>query len=194
MLNTSMSTSKLTPEAKVNDEILRQLRAKFGFDEDTVLDQSLLLTTSGLQLQMRQFFLNKSEEFMNPILVTLTFKNPPYKDEIIRSLYERFLERLSKRCFKNAYRRYKKRVVQPIAVWERDENTRLNIHAVFECPEKFEVLDFQTRIDAAWVYGTVKFQDSYVHSERGLSDWINYMCKFRSKDLNERSILDYMLV
>lgn len=194
MINTNMNTSKANPEALAERYILDRLHEKFDGPNGCGFDRSLLLTPSGQQLALRQFFLDRIRKFAKPVLVTLTFKNPPFKDEDIRVVFDRFIERLSKRCFKHAYRRFKKKVDQPIAVWERDATTRLNIHAVIECPEKLDINDFMNHIDSAWVCGTKKFQDSYIDPERGLSDWVNYMCKFRSKDLNGRSYLDYMLV
>jgi hypothetical protein len=139
-------------------------------------------------------FLERSRQFKKPVLATLTFRFIPPKDKDIASRFDYLLNNLSKRYFKHAYHRYGKMVVRPLAVWEKDAETRPHIHAIFECPTHVNPLDFELDIKSLWHSGKVKFQPSYTDPVRGLNDWVYYMCKFRSKDTLNRSFADYVLI
>lgn len=174
-------------------EVLSGLTEMFSIENEGDFETSLLLTNSAQQIETRRFFLERSRQFFNPVLVTLTFRNVPSKDEDIASRYEFFLNRLSKRCFKHAYHRYGKMVERPLAIWEKDADTRPHIHATFECPAHINPRDFELHIKSLWRSGTVDFRQSFIHPVRGLDDWVDYLCKFRSKDTLNRQFLENVL-
>jgi hypothetical protein len=185
--------------SEVNDiqhqrKLLSELKETFSIDGEGDFDTALLLTNSAQQIEVREHFLKRSRRFKNPVLATLTYRNAPSRFEDIANLYEGFLNVLSKRCFKHAYRRYGKMVKRPLAICEMDADTRPHIHAIFDCPKKMNPLDFKLHIESSWKFGIAKFQPSYSDPVRGVNDWVDYMCKFRSKDTRNRPFADYVLI
>ena len=132
-----------------------------------------------------------STRYQNPVLATLTFRNEP-SIEVVSTRFYIFINELSKSVFRNAYRRYAKRV-KCSALCEKDDQTRLHIHAVFNRPEFIAEKDFKNRIEKFWTFGYVKFQDPTEYHTTNPSDYLSYMCKEKTKDLRNHNFSEYYI-
>ena len=130
--------------------------------------------------------------YRNPVLATLTFKFEP-REEYVSDRFYKFIDDLSKSVFKMSFRRYSKRVACS-AAYEKDDQIRMNIHAVFNRPEFLSDKDFRDRVMKYWKYGYVKFQDTASYYTNDPTDYLNYCFKEETKDLRNKSYADYFLM
>ena len=113
----------------------------------------------------------------NPLSVTLTtrFINTP--ESQMRKEYSRFVNRLSKRIFPNAYKRHGKLINETAYIEFGKENQQIHTHMIVETPHKTDVQSFRTLIDETWTLGTLKSRRI-----NDLDDVIHlYNSKFRTK-------------
>ena len=113
----------------------------------------------------------------NPLSVTLTtrFINTP--ESQLRKEYSRFVNRLSKRIYPNAYKRHGKLIQETSYIEYGKDNQQIHTHMIVETPYKTDVQSFRTLIDETWTLGTLKSRriddiDDVIHL---------YNSKFRTK-------------
>ena len=113
----------------------------------------------------------------NPLSVTLTTRFINTSESQMRKEYSRFVNRLSKRIFPNAYKRHGKLIKETSYIEYGKDNQQIHTHMIVETPYKTDVQSFRTLIDETWTLGTLKsrrvnVRDDSIHQ---------YNSKFRTK-------------
>jgi len=113
----------------------------------------------------------------NPLSVTLTtrFINTP--ESQLRKEYSRFVNRLSKKIYPNAYKRHGKLIKETAYIEYGKGNQQIHTHMIVETPYKTDIQSFRTLIDETWTLGTLQSRrivdiDDFIH---------HYNSKFRTK-------------
>ena len=112
-----------------------------------------------------------------PLSITLTTRFINTSESQMRKEYSRFVNRLSKRIFPNAYKRHGKLIQETSYIEYGKDNQQIHTHMIVETPYKTDVQSFRTLIDETWTLGTLK-------SRRidDIEDVIHlYNSKFRTK-------------
>jgi hypothetical protein len=91
-----------------------------------------------------------------------------------------FMRTLNRKVYGKAYRRFGKQL-RVVAVLEKSEYGRFNIHAAIEPPEHLDHSEFETLIKGCWT-GTDWGYDEIKVRPGADTGWIDYMLKYRQKD------------
>jgi len=138
----------------------------------------------------------KIAQYKKPVLVNFNFKSEPRdKREAVYFVTERFdpfIKRLSKSVYRNAFRRYGKKISYQ-AAYETDTKTRINAHAILECPQHVSLNSFKRRIRNCWKAGGVMIMNPDHYYTDDPSDFGNYAFKEDTKDLREKNFGEYVI-
>jgi len=87
-----------------------------------------------------------------------------------------FLDRLNKRVFGNAYRRYGKKL-NVMLVLESDDLKRMHVHALLEHPSWLSIDDFIRLIDDAWSAAPWSYEERCIEEIKSLRGSVLYNLK-----------------
>ena len=146
----------------------------------------------------------RSENFINPLGVTLTLKKTTGnylevvkkldKNDVINNT-KHFLNYLNRKIYGN--KPYRKLKVKSLIKIELNNDNRFHLHLMIEKPEKYSDIEFIDLIKACWSktfysYNVMKFD--YLKTETDIKKWVKYLSKGNSLidnlDLYSSSILE----
>ncbi len=133
-------------------------------------------------------------QVMNPVNFTFTQKQVVdgqwISDTVSVQNFRHFSNKLNKRVFGNAFRRYGRKL-QMFVVQENNETQRHHLHCIIECPDFIRPLDFVVLVQDCWISTRFGYRqlDFEVPSdfERRVG-WVNYCLKRRTKQEYSSSI------
>ena len=132
----------------------------------------------------------KSWLWIHPVAVTATFKIGTYSN----GFYQRTTEwevmkscRLFRNNLKRACKVNCKRHIQIISAYETNASGRLHYHFLIDRPPNTSLLTFAAHVRRCWA--ETGWGARQVDVQRAYSDeWIDYICKFRSKSKWDEAI------
>lgn len=87
-----------------------------------------------------------------------------------------FLDRLNKRVYGNAYKRYGKRL-NAMLVIEGDELKRPHVHAIFECPDWMSTADLMKLINESWCAAPWSYDERRIEDVETVYGSVGYNVK-----------------
>lgn len=125
----------------------------------------------------------KLNEFECPTAVTLTMKmraaGQPCDPVKASRNFRHFMNRLNRRVFGNASRRYGKNL-RVFPILEVNASGRLHYHIAIDRPERLSIAAFETMIREQWAQTDFGYHE--VDVQPVLDDgWTSYLCKRRQK-------------
>ena len=121
----------------------------------------------------------------NPLSIALTTRFIETPEIQMRKEYSKFVNRLSKRVFPNAYRRYGKLVKETAYIEYGKDNHQIHAHMLVETHPKTNISEFRNLIDKTWTFGTCKLR-----RVDDVDDYINqYNAKFKTKKIPDTGFI-----
>ena len=127
------------------------------------------------------------------VAITFTLKQAVERDgllfwltpEICTEEFRRFMQRLNRRVYGNANRRYGKRL-RVVDVVEKDEGGRWHIHAVIELPSGMTKRQFREAINQCWLGWNARTMNVWAYQQNKIkfdadAGWERYLLKLRQK-------------
>lgn len=125
-----------------------------------------------------------------PYAVTLNFWNGTMKDDATKDITY-FLNRLDAWVFKNAYRKYGKRL-RRIGVFEGGASNP-HYHMLLESPNHLPEFEFEHKVESIWggvesgqtyiwLEGTGKRIPIFKMEKMYSKGWLDYICKLKTKE------------
>ena len=113
----------------------------------------------------------------NPLSVTLTTRFINTSESQMRKEYSRFVNRLSKRIFPNAYKRHGKLIQETSYIEYGTVDQGIHTHMIVETPKKTDIQSFILLMEETWTLGRLEPRRINV-----IDDSIHqYNSKFRTK-------------
>lgn len=88
-----------------------------------------------------------------------------------------FLDRLNKRVFGNAYKRYGKKLDVMMVLEKGSLNGRLHVHGLFSCPEWLPVEDLKRLIDESWSATPWSYDERLIEDVKSVYGSVRYNVK-----------------
>jgi hypothetical protein len=146
-------------------------------------------STYALQKTHQQYASARAKEWENLLFVTFTTRYELNSDALA-DRYESFINTLSKRTYKNAYKRHGKRIEHHSFMEGDTTNNRTHIHALIQVPDGRNINQFRTAIkECWWNTGTVHFADTDNYTDDDIDAIAEYITKTRTKSSMEGNIL-----
>lgn len=168
---------------------LSRIEKKYDYVGIENITQNDLLKISNLDWMNRRL----TEEFIQPIAITLNMKHLEhgkhkeeefFSEELLYEYFERFIHKLSKKMFKNAYKRFNKRVQEMSYIEGNSDIKKRHIHSIIDL-ENNDLDMLKKHLNESWrCEENSKAGSVYISisdDQDGIADFASYISKDRTK-------------